>query len=378
VPRANRESENPRSAILADLQAVVVAARRRFLAAMGGIDALGKLHATSVAALAISQVDMAEAVRFRPGRAYGGGGSSRTSSDHGSSSAISERSRRSTGGTRRGGALDEGASAALAGVEYVSGVVKGVDRLLENLLFPSVSTAPSNPVGDEDDRRSAAGTVGTERKGKEGGSRRSGDVRGVDSVERRERREAKERRSEERRFRREGGKLNGSLDSVGSLDDGRAGDSARPGQHRASVWEEERDAKWGDSSAAAAAGPAGRRPLVLDGVQASPQDFYDMYKAASLGTGAAAGSEMEAGAGWAAAADWMGTGGAAGRSEEGGRETGGDGSARDRTNDAGWGGEGGHAWLAGGFLPPGEEGVFHPPGEEDEDAWAAGIEQWRD
>ena len=95
-----------------------------------------------------------------------------------------------------------------------------------------------------------------------------------------------------------------------------------------------------------------------------------MYKAASLGSGAAAGADVEAGAGWVPAADWMGEG--PGWTGEGGRETGGGAGG---TTDAGWGGEGGHAWLAGGVR---EEGVFQPPGEEDEDAWAAGIEQWRD
>jgi len=38
-------------------------------------------------------------------------------------------------------------------------------------------------------------------------------------------------------------------------------------------------------------------------------------------------------------------------------------------HEDGWGGEAGQAWMAGGFQPQ---------GEDDEDAWAAGIERWRD
>jgi hypothetical protein len=128
VPRVHREGENPRLAVLANLQAVVIAARQRFLAAVGGIDALHQLDAGTVAALALSQVDVAEAVRFSPERnGASNGGGSRTSSDHGSTrsarsgSAISERSRRSTGGGRRARGDEDGGSHSLAGVEYVSG-----------------------------------------------------------------------------------------------------------------------------------------------------------------------------------------------------------------------------------------------------------------
>jgi hypothetical protein len=271
-------------------------------------------------------------------------------------------------------------------------VVKGVDRLLENLLFPAVGASASAAAGDEDDQRSAAGTVGgAERKASasrvEGGSRRSGEVRLLDPKERRERRER--RSGDRRRSRREGRAQdgNGSIDSVGSLTPGSlAGceEGARPGQHRASVWEEERDAKWGGGAAAAAT--AGRRALMLEGSQASPQDFYEMYKAASMGVdGGAPGGAGRGGrggeVGWQAADDWMGDGGswkataeaaAADGAVSAGRRV--DAAAKSGAGPAtghedGWGGEAGQAWMAGGFQPQ---------GEDDEDAWAAGIERWRD